>query len=377
MKRILYGLSGLVLVASTATLARAGITYSNPVDNPSGVDFTQLYGVNDSGLIVGAYQTGGGLTTDNSFTYNGSSFTSINCPTATCANAEASESTGINNSGTTFGTYIATTGNFGGYEDVTGTSTFSTYLLTSGNCTGCTTGVGTGVNKGTLGQGINSSGNIVGTYSATAGTEGFYSANGSAYTAVIVGGVTYDALEAINNSGEIGGNLCPTTVCASNAAKFGFTESTVNGTATCFSAGTAGTLSGCTNWVAFGVAGANNTTVQGIDGNGDVVGFFTIAGEQEGYICESPTTTSCGTLIIVPPSAVPSTFTGAYSLQIFGINNLGTEFVGAVSDSNGVEGFIGYISNGPSTPEPGTLILTFSALGLLGLWGRKRRATRQ
>jgi len=195
---------------------------------------------------------------------------------------------------------------------------------------------------------------------------------------VIVAGATYDAAEAINNNGEIGGNLCPTTVCASNAAKFGFTENTVGGSATCYSAGTAGTLSGCTSWVAFGIAGANNTTVQGIDGNGDVVGFFTVAGEEEGYICESPTTSACGTLIIVPPSAVPSTFTGAYSLQIFGINNAGNEFVGSVSDSNGTEGFIGYINGGPTTtPEPGTLILTFGSLGLLGLWGRKRRSVRQ
>ena len=131
MKNILYGLLGLVLVAGTATLASAGITYSNPVDNPSGVAFTQLYGVNNTGLIVGAYQTGGGLTSDNSFTYNGSTFTSINCPTSTCTNSEASESTGINNAGTTFGTYVVSTNNsFGGYEDVTGTNTFSTEMVT-------------------------------------------------------------------------------------------------------------------------------------------------------------------------------------------------------------------------------------------------------
>ena len=363
IKKILSSFAGLVAVAAYGSVASGAIIYTTVDDTAGSSVFTQLYGVNDFGIVTGIYQPGGaGITTDNAFTDSGGTFTSVNCPTSTCTGAVASEAPGINNAGVIVGTYVVgLNDSFAGYMLSSGT--YSTFVVNSGDCSpSC--GAASGVNKGTLGQGINSSGDIVGTYSLSTGTEGFYF-NGTSFQPIAVAGVTYDALNAINNSGEIGGDLCSGAPCATNPAQFGFTESTAGGTVTCYAAGTIGTISGCSSWVSLGVTGASDTTITGIDGAGDIVGNFVLAGITEGFLYNQGT----GTTMVITPTSVGDP--AATKVQIFGINNLGNEIVGSYTDASGTNGLIGQI-----VPEPGTLALTFSSIGLVALWGRKRRFAR-
>src|SRR5580658_2439121 len=130
MKKILTSFAGLVLVAALGSPAKAGgITYTTVDDTAGSTVFTQLYGVNNSGIVTGIYQAaGGGITTDNAFSYNGSIFTSVNCPTTTCTGSVASEAPGINNAGVIIGTYVVgSNDSFAGY--MLSSSTYSTFVV--------------------------------------------------------------------------------------------------------------------------------------------------------------------------------------------------------------------------------------------------------
>src|SRR5580700_10022033 len=83
-----------------------GFTYSGGTFTDTGItdpgqSDTVLYGINDSGLISGyAISTPGGVRTDSSFLYNGTSFTPIAYPGASSTHVQ-----GINDSGEAVGFY--------------------------------------------------------------------------------------------------------------------------------------------------------------------------------------------------------------------------------------------------------------------------------
>jgi probable HAF family extracellular repeat protein len=216
-----------MLVGGKAAIA--GYVFTT-IDSPDLFD-TAVWGINDSGQIVG--NSGG-----SGFLYTGGSFTTINVP-----GAYRTFAYGINNSGQIVGDYLVgsrqhgflyTGGSFttipdipggftvgaqgindsgqivGGYE---GSSSSRSFLYTGGSFT--TINV-PGATEAPIANGINDSGQIVGTYSdfvcsvgnvplaCSGGEHGFLDTGGS-FTTIDFPGAESTFAVGINDSGQIGG----------------------------------------------------------------------------------------------------------------------------------------------------------------------------
>jgi probable HAF family extracellular repeat protein len=200
--------------------AGAGFT---PIDVP-GASHTWARGINNSGNIVGYYTDATGKT--QGFLFAGGNFSPVNYPNATATYAQ-----GINNSGSIVGYYtnaqnwtygflysggqfstINFLGASGTYfygindsDDIVGSYVdFAGYrhgLLYSGG--GFTTIEFPSPNaRNTWINGIDSFGNIVGSYNDTMGVHGFLRA-GQSFTTINYPGTTTTYLQGINNLGEI------------------------------------------------------------------------------------------------------------------------------------------------------------------------------
>jgi hypothetical protein len=406
MKKILHCFSGLVLVGGTATLARAGITFTNPINDSGLASYsgqTIVYGVNTSGTIVGAAKAGGtALDNSNGFTSPSpySTFTPVFCSSSPCSGQNgvstpnASIAAGINDAGNvivgSYDTGTSISSDVGGFIDTAGT--FTNFVITSVTCPACT-GANTpsGSIPETFIQGISAtSGEFVGFYTQTTGTEAYTDSGGVLSLLTIAG--TYDQANAVNDSGVVAGIICTSagsgTVtaagCAGNANQFGFVKN--GATITCYDGnGTApSNVTACNGgFVSLGITGAQTIVITGIDNAGDIVGYYTQGGFQYGFIdnfggisglaAGVTTLSDQGTGPQVGGTNPGFGISGFEGVKIFGINSNGTDIVGAYADgSNNLDGFLGSFGSS-SVPEPGTLLLSFSALGLLAVWGRKRR----
>ncbi len=174
MRKFLFGFIGVVSLAGTCVASTTFVTVDNTAGSPT---FNQIFGINNNGVMVGIYETGAGITTAHAYSYNGSTFTSADCPAATCTGSLAWEAGGINTSGTIVGTYLALPGGLGhGFLDNAGT--FSTFNVTAADCPTCLT---IGASSSTFAQSINSSGAIAGFYNFTGavGSAGYVDVGGS------------------------------------------------------------------------------------------------------------------------------------------------------------------------------------------------------
>jgi probable HAF family extracellular repeat protein len=92
--------------ASHAFVFNPHIATFTTLDDPSATGGTTAYGINDSGLIVGTYRTGGGA--HHGFLYfpnNGGTYVTLDHPLAVNGTAVGTDVYGINNSGQLVGTY--------------------------------------------------------------------------------------------------------------------------------------------------------------------------------------------------------------------------------------------------------------------------------
>jgi probable HAF family extracellular repeat protein len=179
-------------------------------------------------------------------------FTTLDAPGASFANTIA---TGINTSGQIVGTYSVP-----GYRDEYGSADKSrSFLFANGNYTT----LDLPGSYGTSANGINTSGQIVGDYGDTAGHHGFLLDQGS-YITLDVPGAIWTYAQGINDSGQIVGN--------SSLGAFLLD----NGTYTILD-----------------VPGAISTGASGINASGQIVGSYQDAsGMDHGFLLDQGTYTT-------------------------------------------------------------------------------------
>ena len=255
-------------------------------------------GINDSGQIVGfmAFGGGAGFGTEG-FVDTGGNFTTFNVPGAYGGYLGLGGGTvanGINNSGQVVGYYYnSTASNVQGFLDIGGI--FTTISVPGAISTTAT--------------GINNSGQIVG----NAGSSGFLD-SGGVFTTISAPGAIFTTVTGINDSGQIVGN-----------------------------AGSSGFLDSGGVFTTISVPGAFETTVRGINNDGQIVGYYYTTSAPfvpVGFLFSAGNFTS----FVYPGS-------GADGTHATGIND------------NGV--IVGYV------PEPGTFAL--AALCLVGLFAMARK----
>jgi hypothetical protein len=152
--------------------------------DPSGLAFTEAWGVNDSGLIAG-YYTDSSTEDFQGFEYTESSntFSTISCPGYPITRAY-----GINNAGIIVGDVANSSGVYSGMAYVSGKCTVFNYP-------GATD---------TYGRGINSKNQITGFFTNSSGTFGFVR-TGSTYTEIDYPGSVSTLAYHLNDKGLIAG----------------------------------------------------------------------------------------------------------------------------------------------------------------------------
>lgn len=157
------------------------ISYSISTINPLGSNDTIVYGVNDSGQLVGYFRDSTGA---HGFLLSGSTLTPIDFP-----GADATEVYGINNAGALVGTYIVG-GVLHGFKQEGG-------IFTQLSIPGAISVQPFGISDNDV---------IVGSYqSAPGGSHGFRLEGGSLVT-IDVPGAAFNQPYGINDTGEISGN---------------------------------------------------------------------------------------------------------------------------------------------------------------------------
>jgi hypothetical protein len=271
---------GGALLAAAAGPAAASYSVQTVTD-PTGTNFINLLGINDSGTIGGfdnaATAQGFTLTLPNNFTAQ-------NFPGST-----SSMVTAINNNGDTAGIYTDAAGNTHGYTDIHGV--FSTvdnhasavFNQALGiNNADTTVGYYAPTQAGNFGQiaysqshggftninallpanvnsqavGINDHGAIVGFFQPTSLTSiGFFDKNGT-FTQIDPFGSTFTQALGVNNLGEIVGFYTD-----ANSVQHGYIDN--NGV-----------------FSTFDPAGSVSTTINGVNNHGQIVGFYTNNNDQ-------------------------------------------------------------------------------------------------
>jgi probable HAF family extracellular repeat protein len=193
--------------------------------------FTEAYGINNIGQIVGIESTS--AVNNDGFVYTDGNFTIFDVP-----GAGDTVVRGINDSGQIVGYF-----NFGhGFVDTGG-------IFTTIDVPGAT---------GTPAYGINNSGQIVGSFGDASGVHGFVYTDGN-FTTLDVPGATRTTAFGINNGGQIVGS---------------FTDAT----------GTHGFVYTGGSFTTIDIPGAISTNASGINDSGQIVGYFQDATGEHGFL---------------------------------------------------------------------------------------------
>jgi probable HAF family extracellular repeat protein len=291
-------------------------------------DYTEAFGINDGGHVVGLFYNG----SEQGFDYDSSTRVFTTIPTLrnpAFTLSPYSEAMGVNN-----------------LNQVVGSSDALGFLYSNGVFTIINVPGSINVPNGapTLPTGINNAGQIVGTYYTSSvptpnpPTFGFLDANGS-FSTISVPGSPATAAIRINDAGQIVGSFSSVDFRSIH----GFLDN--NGVFTTID-----------------VPGSSYTTAEGINSLGQIVGTFANSNSAtEGFVDING---------IFTPINVP----GSVETSASGINNSG-QIVGWFIDTN--DQLSGFVATPASIPEPTSLrLLTSGLAGIAILILRRRRAKR-
>jgi hypothetical protein len=175
-----------LLVATPAAADAQGPPYTYQTIRYPGSAQTQLYGISNSGLIIGTYTDAAGVT--YGFTYQGGTYTPLNFP-----GASDSYALGINEFGHIVGSHSFTGPNGPWHSFIYKDGTFTEFDFPGWESDS---------------RAINSAGDIVGVYneSGLLPTHGFTRTGEDTYATLDYPGALYTFLWGINNSGLITGS---------------------------------------------------------------------------------------------------------------------------------------------------------------------------
>jgi probable HAF family extracellular repeat protein len=295
MKHLFCGLMALGMLVGLTGDTKAQPSYSFTTLDPPGSTYTEAYGINNSGQIVGKYVDAGG---QHGFLFDQGSYTTLDVPGAASTSAS-----GINDSGQIVGSYGDAVSSHGFLFDQGSYTTLdvpgSTY---------------------TEAYGINNSGQVVGYYlvSATYPAHGFLFDQGN-YTMLDVPGPFSTAANGINASGQIVGYYCDADCDVGDIHHSGPVH---------------GFLLDQGSYNTFDVPGAISTPTSGINDSGQIVGAgITSIGPTygDGFLLDNGNYAT----LDVP---------GAFWTPTYGINDSG-QIVGSYGYGAGQHGFL-------ATPVP-------------------------
>jgi hypothetical protein len=326
MTRLTFTLGLAALLLMPTTIRADGLTFQT-VNNSGDPAFNRLLGINNSGTAVGYF--GDGTTVPNSgYTvappYSGASYTNENFP-----GAVQTQVVGINNlaSPTTVGFWIDGSGNNFGFVDQGGTFT----SVTDPSAAGTSQLLGVNSHRVAAGFYLDAGGNA----------HGFlYNIGTATFTAINFPGATSTTVTGIDNNGVVTGF---------------FTDGT----------GTHGFTDNGGTFTAFDFPGGTNTMFLGINNLGAIAGSYVDAGGLTHGLLYNPLTNTYET--VDDPLASSTAAFGVTGTTINGINDNG-QLVGFYSDGTNVNGFVATPS-----PEPGSLMLI--SAGLIVLAGKFRKRT--
>ena len=242
-------------------LRRTGAGYTIDNENFPGSVQTQVTGLNDDGTTVGFWSSmnNANMTNDNTGFYTvpsgntgGGSFHSVRFPTSDNANPPVNQLLGVNNSDHAVGFYTDSNGSNHGY----------TYGIFSGQFQSVTVPGATSLTA----SAINNRGDVAGFYTSSSGASDAFllTSGGRHYTLAFPGASATQGL-GVNDSDEVAGVY--TVGTGSNAAMHGFTWAPGRGFHTVDDPDGMGT-----------------TTINGLNDEGDIVGFYVDgSGNTDGF----------------------------------------------------------------------------------------------
>lgn len=298
---VLSMLAGGFLLLPTA--AQGGYILQNIV-NSGDPNFNQELAINNSGTIAG-YFGDSVVVPNNGYTvvapYGQTNFTAENFPSGSETQTQV---TGINNSGTTVGFWVDASGANHGFTDIGGTFTSVDDPL------------GSATPEFTQLLGVNNADEAAGFYTDALGNQHAFTWSGGTFTSINPANAMSATATDVNNSGAVSGFLTSTI----NADTYGFLD--VSGTIQTFlypgstftqflglnnqglAVGDYMDSAGNTHGFVFNdltnswqtvddpsaVGGAGNgTTINGINDNGQIVGFYVNGGAQTIGLLGNPT----------------------------------------------------------------------------------------